>query len=114
VAATPYHTRLCLIAGARAISGPDIVGADKRKVSEVSETDVQRWEYLQVLVDASDWIDSGARAGHLNSLEGGGLRLIDSAAVLNDRGAAGWELVGVVPGSSVYGYQLFLKRPVGA
>jgi hypothetical protein len=73
---------------------------------------VQNWEYLEVEIKElgsyhpHPWQDSMGRSGELKRL---GEELSNSAPLLNELGAQGWELVGVYsPGRAA---KLILKRP---
>jgi hypothetical protein len=77
------------------------------------ETD-QSWEYLQVLVDAHNWVASSGDSGQLAQMKGRGLTTYNSAAMCSAFGSVGWQLAGVVTGGSQFAYQLFFKRPIAA
>ncbi len=71
---------------------------------------MQQLEYLTVTVFSygpgkgeSGWKDSMGRSGRIDEVPG----------MLNDLGAQGWDLCGVVSANPLsYGYELFLKRPI--
>jgi hypothetical protein len=80
---------------------------------------VQSWEYLEVVLGNDSiradktnliWRDSMGRSGDLQALV---FRFANSAPLLNELGAQGWELVGVQPSSDVSGHyaKYILKRP---
>ncbi len=66
-----------------------------------------KWEYLEVYVLPSGvWTDNTGRTGAPTRLYNG---WVTSATLLNELGAEGWELAGVVPSDGAY--RLLLKRP---
>jgi len=78
---------------------------------------VQSWEYLEIELYTYDrarregrpgWKDSMGRSGVLDEMLGG--HFLNSAPLLNELGAQGWELVGVQSTPS-YESKLILKRP---
>lgn len=75
------------------------------------------WEYLEIFVKGGGWIDSSGREGKLSEDRRSSYRLYwhPLAAVLQERGTEGWELVAAVGGEKPhdpqFDYRLFLKRP---
>jgi len=69
---------------------------------------VQGWEYLEIAIQGHRWSDSMGRSGVLDEMLGG--HFLNSAPLLNELGAQGWELVGVQSTPS-YESKLILKRP---
>ena len=69
------------------------------------------WEHLVIHVDEHDWVDSHGRSGRLSELRRG-KRWGNLAPLLDERGAEGWELAGVLNSDDSWEYQLVLKRPM--
>lgn len=71
---------------------------------------IQAWEYVEVYVDVNNsaWRDSRGNVGDLRARH---YRFAPDE-LLDELGADGWELVGVVPiGAGGHSYGMFLKRP---
>lgn len=74
---------------------------------------MQAWEYLEIELRESKWSDSLGRGGELESFidSSSPYPARNSAALLNELGAQGWELIGVQGSEYVSRAKLYLKRP---
>jgi hypothetical protein len=74
-----------------------------------------QWEYLNVHVFESSWIDSQGRKGKLPTArpEGADFDFPNTAVLANQLGGEGWELAGVATGQYVDSHSLTFKRQIG-
>lgn len=73
---------------------------------------MQKWEYLEMLVQSMYWIDSMGRSGRSTSQfhpEYLQCQLCVPSSLINELGEQGWELTGVASGTM--SDTLFFKRP---
>jgi hypothetical protein len=74
-----------------------------------------QWEYLNVHVFESSWIDSQGRKGSLPTAkpQGADFDFPNTAVIANELGAEGWEVAIVATGQYVDAHSLLFKRPRG-
>jgi hypothetical protein len=81
---------------------------------------LSRWEYLEVLVNKSEWRDGRGQSGTMPDVPGEdaeerrGMRTAGTNAVAGRLAKGGWELASTIPGRTADVYRLVFRRMKGA
>ena len=70
-----------------------------------------KWEYLQVAVSGSRWVDSTGRIGELPKVHSKNFLLNNAASLINELDAENWEVAGIAGSQTDVSYTLFFRRP---